>query len=75
MIFEDPKLIINDKPYGPTRYKQIVRECYIISKNCNTSYTDLMEITPAERNYLKEFITEVLDKSIEAVNKVRSNNN
>ena len=43
-------------PYGPLRYKQIVAECYKITKNLNTSYTDLMKITPTERSYLLEFI-------------------
>lgn len=44
------------KPFGPYRYKQIVKECYLISKNSNTSYTDVMKITPQERNYILEFI-------------------
>ena len=58
MNFLDPKLTSDGKPYGPYRYKEIVKECYLISKNCNTSYTDLMNITPIEKNYLLEFISE-----------------
>lgn len=46
------------QPYGPFRYKEIVRECYLISKNINTSYNDLMNITPTERNYMLQFLVE-----------------
>lgn len=50
-------------PYAPELYKELVRECYIITKNTNTSYTDLMEITPRERHYLLEFIREEFEES------------
>ena len=53
--FLDPQFI-NDQPYGPIRYKEIVKECYLISKNINTSYTDILKITPTERGYLLEFL-------------------
>jgi len=56
--FLDPRLTDDGMPYGPYRYKEIVRECYLISKNCNTSYTDLLGVTPTERDYLLEFIAE-----------------
>jgi len=67
--FLDPKLTSDGKPYGPTRYKEIVRECYLISKNCNTSYTDLMYITPVEKNYLLEFIKEEFEMTEEILKK------
>ena len=44
------------KPYGPERYKRIVQECYLISKNMNTSYADVLKITPIEREYLINFL-------------------
>ena len=44
------------KPFGPIRFKQIVHDCYLISKNMNTSYNDVLDITPAEREYLLEFL-------------------
>ena len=49
------------QPYGPVKYKELVRECYIISRNINTSYTDLMDVTPLERQYMLEFIKEESD--------------
>ena len=54
------------KAYAPYRYKQIVTECYYISKNCNTSYTDLMKITPLERKYMLELLNKEAQKVAEA---------
>ena len=62
------------KPYGPWRYKQIVKECYLISKNCNTSYTDIMNITPLERDYLLNFVADEFKRSQEIINKNKSKN-
>jgi len=56
--FLDPQLTNDGKPFGPYRYKQIVKESYLISKNTNTSYVDVMKITPQERNYILEFLAE-----------------
>ena len=60
--FLDPELTSDGKPYGPQRYKEITRERYLISKHCNTSYSDLDKVTPTERGYLLEFIYEELEK-------------
>ena len=54
--FLDPKLMDDGKPFGPERYKRIVQECYLISKNMNTSYLDVIKMTPREREYLLEFL-------------------
>jgi len=63
--------LTNDgKPYGPYRYKQIVKECYLISKNVNTSYIDVMKMTPQERNYLLEFIAEEIQRKQELTEQV-----
>lgn len=59
------------QPYGPVRFKEIVKECFIISKNCATSYTDLMNITPIEKNYMLEFIAEELKNTEAAIQKNR----
>ena len=71
--FLDPKLTSDGEPFGPHRYKEIVKECYLISKNCNTSYTDLMSITPIERDYLLEFILDEAQKTEEAMKKAKAN--
>lgn len=62
MNFLDPLLTSDGKPYGPVRYREIVKERYLISEKCNTSYTDLGSVTPLERKYLMEFIAEDLQK-------------
>lgn len=52
----DPQLTNDGKPYGPARYKELVKERYLISRYMNTSYTDLGQLTPTERGYIIEFI-------------------
>ena len=65
--FLDPQSIKDKdgkiKPYGPIRFKQIVQERYLISKNINTSYNDTGKITPTERRYLLEFMAEEAEKT------------
>lgn len=61
--FLDPQLTKDGKPYGPFRFKEIVRERYLISKNMNTSYNELGQITPVERRYLLEFIADEIERS------------
>lgn len=65
--FLDPKTTKDGKPYGPWKYKRIVEECYFISHQIHTTYSDLLKITPRERAYLMEF----LSKEAEAIQKAR----
>lgn len=69
--FLDPKLTSDGELYGPIRYKEIVRQCYLIAKNCNISYSDVMDITPIERDYLLEFILEDVEKTQEMIQRNR----
>ena len=48
--------------YAPKRYKEIVEECYLISRNLNTSYSDAKKITPLERSYLLQLLTRDFDE-------------
>ena len=59
--------------FAPKRYKEIVRECYLLSKNLNTSYSDVMKLTPLERGYLLQLLYQdfeeqkkMYDKEIQA---------
>ncbi len=54
--FLDPQTSSDGKPYGPKRYKEIVKECWYISDNTNTSYTDVLDISFQERLYIIECI-------------------
>ena len=67
----DPQSTNDGRPYGPYRFKEIVRERYIISKHTNTSYSDTEDITPAERGYLLEFILDDLQKQKEMYDKAK----
>ena len=64
--FLDPTLTSNGQPYAPHRFKEITKERYLISKYCNTSYKDLDNVSPIEREYLLEFIYEELKKEQDA---------
>ena len=70
--FLDPQTTNNNEPYGPWKYKQTIKELYIISKNTNTSYTDLLGITPTEKNELLTLIIEDNEKSEEALQKLKA---
>ena len=73
--FFDPQLTNDGRPYGPSRYKEIVKERYLISKHCNTSYSDLATTTPLERRYLIEFILDELKKKKELIEKQKATRN
>ena len=67
----DPQLTKDGKPYGPIRYKEKVKERYILSKHMHTSYKDTGEITPVERQYLIEFLAEDVKKQNEEMEKLK----
>ena len=48
----------NGNPVGPKRFKEIMEDCWFISKHINTSYTDIYQISPLERKYLIDIIKE-----------------
>ena len=67
--FLGPLLNKDGKPLGPQKFKELVRERYWISKNINTSYGDTGQLTPIEREYLLEFITDEMKKQKDFVDK------
>ena len=54
--FLDQQQTKDGQPYGPIRYKEIVKECYLISRNTSTSYSEILNMTPLERHYILEFL-------------------
>ena len=56
--FLDPQLSRDGRPYGPKRFKEIVKECWFISDQLHTSYTDVLDLSYQERVYLVECINE-----------------
>lgn len=57
------------QPFAPIRYKEIVKECYLISKNINTSYNDLLKITPTERGFMLGFLLDEAKQREEMIKK------
>lgn len=65
-----PQLTPDGLPYGPIKYKEIVRERYYITKHTHTSYADIGKMTPIERQYLIEFINEDIKKKNDYINEI-----
>ena len=60
------------KPYGPFHYQQLIRECAIVAKNFNTSYTDVRDkMTPAELRQLMDLIIADREQQEERVRQLR----
>ncbi len=72
--FLDPQISKDGKPFGPKRYKEIVKECWYISDHTNTSYTDVLDISFQERVYLIECINEKIDNTNKAIEAAKANN-
>lgn len=70
--FLDPRLSEDGTPYGPKRYKDIVKECWYVSDNTNTSYTDVLDISYLERMYLIKLIGEKREATQNAINEMKS---
>lgn len=72
MNFFDPKWTSDGKPFGPYKYKELVKQLYIITKACNTSYTDLLNITPTERDIILEMLMQEREETNKAVADMKS---
>jgi hypothetical protein len=72
--FLDPQISKDGKPYGPKRFKEIVKECWYISDNLHTSYTDILDISTQERVYLFECIREKAEATKKAMEEIRAKN-
>ena len=69
--FLDPLLTSDAERYCAERYKELVKGRYQISKYCHTSYNDVGEISPLERDYIIGFITEELEKQQKAIEEAK----
>ena len=65
----DPQTTSDGKPYGPIKYKEKVKERWLIAKKSNIPYSDTETMTPTERYYILEFIAEEVKKTNEAIEK------
>ena len=71
--FLDPRTSEDGKPYGPKRYREIVRECWYVSDNTNTSYADVLDLSYIERSYLLMFIREKQEATQAAIEELQNN--
>ena len=71
--FLDPLTSEDGSPYGPKRYKEIVRECWYISDNLHTSYTDVLDLSCTERLALIHLINEKNEATREAIALAKAN--
>jgi len=69
--FLDQRTSSDGTPYGPKRYKEIVKECWYISDNLNTSYTDVLDMSFQERFYLIELINKKQEDTQKAIERQR----
>lgn len=74
MNFLDPAQTEDGKPYGPIRYRELVKERYVIAKNINTSYLDTGKMTPIERKYILQFLHEEAKKHQEMIDAMKNKN-
>ena len=73
--FLDPLTSKDGTPYGPKRYKELVKECWYVSDNLHTSYTDVLDLAYQDRIFLINFINEKKAATIQAMEEARSMSN
>lgn len=60
------------KPYGPWKYRELIHQCAIISRNFNTSYIDVRDkMTPIEVNELINLLIQEKEENEERARKFR----
>ena len=61
-------------PLGIVKYENLVKECYLISSNINTSYTDLLDISIREKDLLVNLILDKFKREKEELDKAKNKN-
>lgn len=69
--FLDPQTSKDGKPYGPKRFKEIVKECWFISDHIHTSYNDVLDMSFQERIYLSEYIHDKIEATNKAIEEIK----
>ena len=72
--FLDPQQSSDGSAYGPKRYKEIVKECWYISDNLHTSYTEVLDMSFLERVYLIECINKKNEDTKKEIEKMSNKN-
>lgn len=72
--FLDPQTSKDGTPYGPKRFKEIVKECWYISDNLHTSYADVLDLAVQERLLLLGCIRDKHEAQRKAMDAIRARN-
>ena len=65
--FLDQQTSSDGTPYGPKRFKEIVKEVWYICDNLHIGYNEVLDMSFQERFYLIELINEKQEKTKEAI--------
>lgn len=68
-MFLDAYIPDEDKP---VLYDRFIDECYIICKNMNMSYNDILQISPTERQKLKKCLIDEAKRQKELLDKKKA---
>lgn len=71
--FLDPQTDDQGNPWGPVRYKELVKERYYIAKQGHLSYDDVGKMTPTERDMIRQFILEDAQATQKALDDMKHN--
>lgn len=74
MSFLDPQTDEQGNPWGPTKYRELVKERYYIAKQGHLSYEEVGKLTPTEREMIKQFILEDAQATQKALEDLKSSN-
>ena len=69
--FSGPLTTSDGKPYAPVRFKDLIKECYQISKNSGATYEEVLNMTFREKDYFIEFINEDFRSAQESIKESR----
>lgn len=73
--FLDPLTSSDGTPYRQKRYKELVKECWYISDQLHTSYTDVLDIAISDRLLLIKLINEKIQATNKAMEEAKANRN
>lgn len=70
--FLDPQISSDGTPYAPKRYKELIKECWYVSDNLHTSYTDVLDLSITERITLIKLIQEKIENTNKALEEAQA---
>ena len=70
----DPPLTSDGRPYAPERVNELIKQAYLISRQIHTSYNDILEMSPMERETMLRIISEEVKLQNDAKDKASKQN-